>query len=223
MKQFYIKLMIAIVVVLFVLFMLKRKEMTFRQSLLKAVYPIVMFLGKVFPSKHAVLNNDKQTVPLSSFYDFVQTNIQGDTVHFSQFKGKKIMIVNTASDCGFTAQYEQLERLSKQFRDKLVVIGFPANDFKNQEKGDNQSISKFCKLNYGVTFLLMKKTHVVKGPEQNEIFNWLSDSTKNGWCNKQPVWNFSKYLINENGVLTNFFSNMVSPLDKKVINAIQKK
>jgi len=181
----------------------------------------VMFFGKVFPSKHAVMSNDKQIAPSSSFYDFVQTDIKGDTVHFSQFKGKKIMIVNTASDCGFTAQYDQLESLSKQYRDKLVVIGFPANDFKNQEKGDNQSISQFCKLNYGVTFLLMKKSHVVKGVEQNEIFNWLSDSAKNGWCNQQPVWNFSKYVINENGVLTNFFSNMVSPLDKKVIEAIK--
>ncbi len=221
MKQLFIKLMIAIVVILLVAFMLKRKEMTFRQSLLKAVYPIVMFFGKVFPSKHAVMINDKQILPTTSLYDFVQTDIKGDTVHFSQFKGKKIMIVNTASDCGFTAQYDQLESLSKQYRDKLVIIGFPANDFKNQEKGDNQSISQFCKLNYGVTFLLMKKSHVVKGPEQNEIFNWLSDSTKNGWCNQQPVWNFSKYVINENGVLTNFFSNMVSPLDKKVIKSIE--
>ncbi len=221
MKRFLIKLFIAAFVIVLVLFMCKEKEMTFKQSLLKTIYPVVMFVGKIFPSKQASIANDKQIIPHLSFYDFVQTNINGDTIHFSAFKGKKIMIVNTASDCGFTAQYDELETLSKQNRDKLVVIGFPANDFKDQEKGDDHSISQFCKLNYGVTFLLMKKSHVVKGAAQNEIFKWLSDSTKNGWCNQQPVWNFSKYIIDENGVLQNFFSNMVSPLDKKVIASIQ--
>mgnify|MGYP002144876574 FL=1 len=130
-------------------------------------------------------------------------------------------MVNTASDCGYTGQYSELETLHQHYKNKLVVIGFPANDFKNQERKDDEAIASFCKLNYGVTFLLAKKSSVVKGAEQNIIFKWLSDSTKNGWCNTQPDWNFSKYLVDENGVLVGFFSKDVSPLDKKIVNALQ--
>ena len=215
------KIIIITTVLLFALFLVKQKDMTFRQSILKAIYPVVMFFGKLFPSKYSALVNDKFIQPSVSFYQLKAIANNGDTVYFEQFKGKKILVVNTASDCGYTAQYDELEKLHQQYKDNLVILGFPANDFKEQEKKKDDEIASFCKINYGVTFQLMKKSHVIKGDEQNEVFKWLSDSTKNGWCNQQPIWNFSKYVINENGVLTNFFAQTVSPLDKKVIEAVK--
>jgi glutathione peroxidase len=217
MKKIFIITTVLVVSLLF----LKQKDMTIRQSILKTIYPVIMFFGKIFPSKNAVLTNDKIIQPSFSFYQLKAIANNGDTVHFDQFKGKKVLIVNTASDCGFTAQYDELEKLHQQYQNNVVILGFPANDFKEQEKKKDDEIAYFCKINYGVTFQLMKKSHVVKGSEQNEVFAWLSDSTKNGWCNQQPVWNFSKYVINEQGVLTNFFAQTVSPLDKKVIRVLQ--
>jgi glutathione peroxidase len=130
-------------------------------------------------------------------------------------------LVNTASDCGYTGQYSELEELYQQYKNKLVVIGFPANDFKNQESKNDDAIASFCKINYGVTFPLAQKSSVIKGSQQNEVFNWLSDSTKNGWCNQPPTWNFSKYLVDENGMLIGYFSKDVSPLNEKIIRALQ--
>ena len=107
------------------------------------------------------------------------------------------MLVNTASNCGYTDQYDDLQKLHEQFQNKFVILGFPANDFKEQEKGNDEDIAQFCKINFGVTFPLMQKTSVIKSADQNAVFKWLTDSTNNGWNNKQPSWNFSKYLINE--------------------------
>ena len=103
----------------------------------------------------------------------------------------------------------------------MVVIGFPANDFKEQEKGTDAAIAEFCKKNYGITFPLAQKSVVIKSAEQNPVFQWLTDSTKNGWNSKPPGWNFSKYLVNEKGVLTNYFGSSVSPLGNDVINVIK--
>jgi glutathione peroxidase len=133
-----------------------------------------------------------------------------------------VLLVNTASNCGFTNQYDDLQKLHEQFPNELVILGFPANDFKEQEKGNDEEIAQFCKINFGVTFQLMKKSSVVKAPDQNEVFRWLTDSTKNGWNSKQPSWNFSKYLINEEGVLINYFDPSVSPLSEEVISEIKK-
>ena len=141
-------------------------------------------------------------------------------MNFEKFRGKKVLLVNTASDCGYTGQYDELEKLYKQFQNKLVILGFPANDFKEQEKGTDEEIAQFCKINYGVTFPLIKKSSVIRGTEQNEVFQWLSDKSKNGWNDQQPTWNFAKYLVNENGVLTNYFAPSLSPLDETIVNAI---
>jgi len=206
---------------LFVLFLVKQKDMTFRQSILKAIYPVVMFFGKIFPSKHSALVNDKFVQPSVSFYQLKAIANNGDTISFEKFRGKKVMIVNTASDCGYTAQYDELEKLHQQNKGNLVILGFPANDFKEQEKKKDAEIATFCKVNFGVSFQLMKKSHVVRGDAQNAVFKWLSDSTENGWCQQVPVWNFSKYVVNEKGVLTNFFAQTISPLDKKVLAAIK--
>lgn len=210
------KILIIFAVVLVALLLIKRKDMTWRQSVLKTLYPVIMLKGKWFPDKKDIQVNREHSQPKNSFYALKAIANNGDTIDFSQFKGKKVLIVNTASDCGFTAQYDELEKLHQQYKDKLVMIAFPANDFKEQEKKDNQAIAAFCKVNYGVSFQLMQKTHVLKTAEQNPVFQWLSHTEQNGWCSQAPEWNFSKYLINENGELTHFFSQMVSPLSKEV-------
>ena len=214
------KIWLFIILLLIALFFFKQKDMTFKQTVLKALYPVIMFLGKVFPSKNAVLANEKEILPLQSFYDLKAIANNGDTIHFDQFRGKKVLIVNTASDCGYTGQYDELEKLYQQHKEKLVILGFPANDFKEQEKRGDQEIAVFCKINYGVQFPLMKKSHVIKGPGQHEVFAWLTDAQFNGWCNQPPTWNFSKYLVNEKGVLIRFFAQTVSPLDQKLVKEL---
>jgi glutathione peroxidase len=214
------KLFIIIAVIVFILFLIKRKDMTWRQSILKTMYPLVMLKGKLFPNKKDVQANEAKINPATSFYTLQATGNNGQPIDFSAFKGKKVLIVNTASDCGYTGQYEELEKLHQQYKD-LIILGFPANDFKQQEKKDNAAIAEFCKVNYGVTFQLMQKSHVVKGPEQNPVYQWLTNAKQNGWCEQQPLWNFSKYLINEDGVLVNFFSQNVSPLGQPVVSALK--
>lgn len=195
--------------------------MTWRQSVLRAVYPLMMLKGKLMPGSKDIQENREQALPPVSFYSLTAVSNRGDTVDFARFKGKKVLIVNTASDCGFTAQYGELETVYRQYKDKLVILAFPANDFKEQEKKDDAAIEEFCKVNYGVSFPIMQKSRVIKGPGQHAVFQWLSNPALNGWCNQQPTWNFSKYIIDEKGVLTHFYSQHISPLSKQVIPAIQ--
>jgi len=192
--------------------------MSLRQSLLKTFYPILMAFGR---SKDIQKNNSGMQPPVS-FYSLHTTDNKGNNINFEQFRRKKMLLVNTASDCGYTGQYEELEKLHQQYKGKLIVLGFPANDFKEQEKGTDEEIAAFCKMNYGITFPLMKKSSVVKSNQQNEVFHWLSDKSKNGWNNRQPAWNFCKYIVNENGVLTHYFNSSVSPLSKEVTEAVKK-
>ena len=195
------------------------KNMTLRQKVLKAIYPAWMWYAKMRGKNVTELRNEQKQPPIS-FYTLKGTLNNGTLFDFSSLKGKKVMLVNTASDCGYTDQYEALQKLSEEYKDKLVVIGFPANDFKQQEKGSDEEIAQFCKLNFGVTFPLMKKSVVKKEPQQNEVFKWLTDSTRNGWNNKPPSWNFTKYIVNEEGILTHYFGASVSPAGKDVIKAI---
>ena len=198
------------------------ENMTIRQRVLKAVYPAFTWFGKLTGRNAKVFANDSASAPPQSIYDLSVTLNNGDSISLSKFKGKKLMLVNTASDCGYTDQYSQLEELYKENKDKLVIIGFPANDFKEQEKGTDEEIAQFCKINYGVSFPLAKKSSVKEGKEQNPVFQWLTDKTKNGWTSKKPSWNFSKYLVNENGVLVNYFDPSISPVSKEVLSAIKK-
>jgi glutathione peroxidase len=197
------------------------KNMTYRQKVLKAVYPAWMWFTKLTGANTATLSGTK--APPVSFYTNKAIAINGDTIDFESLRGKKILLVNTASDCGYTRQYDDLQKLSDTYKDKLVILGFPANDFKEQEKGSNDEIAKFCKANFGVTFPLMEKSVVIKSPQQNPVFQWLSDTSKNGWNSKAPIWNFSKYLVNEKGVLVNYFGPSVPPLSSEVIKAIESK
>lgn len=197
---------------------LNTKKMTFRQKLLKAFYPALMWISRA-NRKNAVLS-DSNSKPIIPFYSLSAVLNNGDTLNFETLKGKKVLLVNTASNCGYTNQYEDLQKLSEQYKDKLLVIGFPANDFKEQEKGNDSEIAEFCKINFGVSFPLASKGTVTKGTAQNPVFNWLSDAAKNGWNNTAPAWNFSKYLVSGEGVLTNYFEPAVSPLSKEVTDAV---
>ena len=216
------RITVAAIIIATCLVLIKQTNMTFRQSLLKTFYPAIMAANNFFGGGKPVLQNTANIKPSISFYNLKATANDGTEIGFNQFKGKKILLVNTASDCGYTGQYEELENLYNQYKNKLVIIGFPANDFKEQEKGSDETIAKFCKENYGVTFLLMKKSSVINGPQQNEVFAWLTDKNKNGWNSKQPGWNFSKYLVNEEGVLVNYFATSVSPLSEEVKKAIEE-
>ena len=196
--------------------------MTPRQTVLKAIYPLWMSLNKVFGKKLKVLVNKKHIQPLQSFYSLSAQMNNGTLLSFSSLKGKKLLLVNTASDCGYTNQYTDLQKLYEDYQDRLTVIAFPANDFKEQEKGSDEEIGQFCKANFGVTFPLMKKSTVVKSKEQNKVYSWLTHAAQNGWNNKPPSWNFSKYLVNEEGTLVNYFGPTVSPLSDEVLSAIKK-
>ena len=198
------------------------RHMTYRQKLLKAIYPGWMWWAKLRGKNVTELSNEQKTPPVS-FYSLRGTLNNGSELDFASLKGKKVLLVNTASDCGYTDQYADLQKLYETKNDKLFIIGFPANDFKEQEKGTDEEIEQFCKKNYRISFLLMKKSSVVKTPEQDEVFKWLTDSVRNGWNNKPPSWNFAKYLVNEKGILTNYFGSSISPLSKDVLDAIENK
>lgn len=194
--------------------------MTLRQQFLQLAYPIFKFLSNNKNLAGKIKENKNGILPSVSFYSLSSTLNNGEKFSFENLKGKKVLIVNTASNCGYTAQFEELEKLYQQENDRLIILAFPANDFKNQEQGNDEAIAQFCKLNYGITFPLMQKIKVV-GNNCNEVFKWLSNEQLNGWCNQQPVWNFSKYLINENGTLTHFFGPTISPLSSTILKEIQ--
>jgi glutathione peroxidase len=162
---------------------------------------------------------NEQVMTSSSFYDFKLPSIDGKTIDFSSFKGKKVLIVNTASECGFTPQYAGLQELHEKHGDKVVVIGFPCNDFGGQEPGSSGEIQSFCSKNYGVTFQMMEKVHV-KGANKSPLYAWLSSKEGNGWNDESPNWNFCKYLIDEQGKLINFFTSGVKPMSDELISKL---
>ena len=155
----------------------------------------------------------------TSFYDLKFTSIDGKVIDFKEYKGKKLLIVNTASECGYTPQYADLEKLNQEYGTKVVVLGFPANNFGGQEPGTNKEISGFCQKNYGVTFQLFEKSSV-KGEDKNEVYKWLTDKSKNGWNDQEPTWNFCKYLINEKGELVKFYPSKVKPMSEEILSML---
>ena len=194
-------------------------NMTYRQKVLKAIYPAWMWWSNLWNNKNVTVTQQKK--PVVSFFDLSASTIDGKAFSFSELQGKKIMVVNTASDCGFTGQYADLQKLYEKEKDRLEIIAFPSNEFKGQEPGSNEEIAAFCSKNFGVQFPLMEKTGVRRGAEQHPVYQWLTDSEKNGWNSREPEWNFSKYIIDENGTLTHYFGAAVSPLDEVVMEAIK--
>lgn len=195
------------------------RNMTTRQKILKAAYPLWVWYADKRGLNTKRLS-DENAVPLVPFYSLKDTLNNGTVFDFEQLRGKKIMLVNTASDCGYTSQYDGLQKLSEQYKDELTIIGFPANDFKEEEKGTDKEIAEFCRINFGISFPLMKKSSVIKGPEQNKVFEWLTDPAKNGWNRKQPSWNFCKYIVSEDGRLTHFFGSTIEPMSKEIISVL---
>lgn len=156
----------------------------------------------------------------TSFYDFTVKDISGKDYSLSQLKGKKVLVVNTASKCGFTPQYEGLEDLYKKYGgDDFVIIGFPANNFAHQEPGTNEEIATFCKKNYGVTFPMMSKISV-KGDDQAPLYKWLTSKSENGVEDSKVTWNFQKYMIDEQGQLVGHFAPSVKPDNDKLVDWI---
>jgi glutathione peroxidase len=157
----------------------------------------------------------------SSFYDFTVKDINGADYDLSQLKGKKVLVVNTASNCGLTPQYEDLEQLYREYRDSgLVVLGFPSNDFAEQEPGTNEEIATFCRVKYDVTFPMMSKISV-KGDEMHPLYRWLTSAAENGLEDSKVAWNFQKYMIDEQGRLVGHVAPPKKPNCKEIINWLE--
>ena len=163
------------------------------------------------------------TTPMAkeTIYQFKVEDLSGDTFDFSTLKGKKILVVNTASECGLTPQYEQLQAIYEKYKDKnFVIVGFPANNFGAQEPGSNAEIATFCQQNYGVSFPMMAKISV-KGEDMHPVYQFLTQKAKNGLQDSEVQWNFQKYLINENGELVKVVSPRTLPTDAEIVNWIE--
>ncbi len=190
---------------------------------LLAVAMALLSCGAQTNNNHQIINNDmpktEAIVTVKSIYDFKVEALDGSTIDFASFKGKKILIVNTASQCGYTPQYEGLEALYKKYQDKLVIIGFPANNFGGQEPGTNTEIKEFCKKNYGVTFPMAAKVSV-KGNDKAPIFNWLTNKSENGVLDAEIGWNFGKFLLGEKGNLITYFPSKVTPMSEELISKL---
>ena len=155
----------------------------------------------------------------AELYSIKINSLMGDPVNLADFKGKKILFVNVASECGYTPQYTELQELSTQYKDKLVIIGVPCNQFGGQEPGSKEEIATFCKKNYGVTFLMTEKVDV-KGENQHPLYRWLTSKDHNHIESSEVKWNFQKYLIDENGHYIEMFASGVEPLDDAITSKI---
>ncbi|MBN8834198.1 MAG: hypothetical protein ABS68_02255 [Niastella sp. SCN 39-18] len=192
--------------------------MNIKQRAMVFAYPLLSRFTR-WTGKSQKIINSKKMAPVS-FYSLQAVLINGEPFSFESVKGKKVLLVNTASDCGYTPQYKGLEQLHQKEKDKLLILGFPSNDFGEQEKGSHDEIADFCEKNYAVTFLLMQKSIVKKRSGQHPVYQWLTDVSKNGWNDAAPTWNFCKYVINEEGNLTHFFESGIEPLGKEMADAI---
>ena len=188
-------------------------------TLATAATAVVFIAAK--PAAPTTMTTPAETTAASaSVYDFTVKSIDGKEVKLSKYKGKKLLIVNTASKCGYTPQYKELEELSKKYGSKVVVLGFPSNSF-NQELTSNAEVATFCEKNFGVTFPLFE-TVSVKGDDATPLYKYLADKTKNGVVADVPTWNFCKYLVDEKGHVVKFYSSKVTPLSPELVADITK-
>lgn len=156
-----------------------------------------------------------------SIYDLSIKDIDGTIINLNDFKGKYILFVNVASECGFTPQYKELEELHQKYKEKLVIIGLPCNQFGAQEPGNEEKIKQFCSVNFGVSFLLTEKVKV-KGEEQHPIYKWLTNKKLNGKSNSTVKWNFQKYIVSPDGELINYFYSITKPLSTKITSILEQ-
>lgn len=185
---------------------------------------MIMLIGMFFClGLFAQKKVDKDKTSPKSIHKFTVKDINGNDFRFAELKGRKVMIVNTASKCGLTPQFEALQAVYEKYKDQnFVIVGFPSNDFLNQDPGTNEEILTFCSVNYGVTFPMMSKV-VVTGKKKHPIYKFLTDKKLNGVSSSTVQWNFQKYLIDENGYLVDVISPRVKPDDPKIINWIEGK
>ena len=184
---------------------------------LLALAAMFITMGSVY-AQSDVLQNDVTgltAVAGKSIHEFKVEALDGSKIDFALFKGKKILIVNTASQCGYTPQYEGLQKLYEQYKDKLVIVGFPANNFGAQEPGTNAEIKEFCKKNYGVSFPMAAKVSV-KGDDMAPIYKWLCNKSENGVMDAEIKWNFGKFLLDEKGVLITYFTSKITPMSEEI-------
>ena len=172
--------------------------------------------NKVASAPKETISATNQEKP--SFYDLKAMSLDGETIDMSKYKGKKVIILNVASKCGYTPQYADWQKFYESNKDQVEVLGFPCNQFLGQEPGSSDEIATFCQKNYGVTFQMFDKVDV-KGDQQHAIYQWLTDPSKNGWNSEVPSWNFCKYLINEEGKLTHFFGSKIKPDNQEFMAA----
>lgn len=171
-----------------------------------------------YPTSNTYKNNTMHTTDATgpqSIHQFKVAALNGGEIDFASFKGKKILIVNTASKCGYTPQYKELEALYKKYEATLVVVGFPANNFGAQEPGSNAEIQTFCEKNYGVSFPMAAKISV-KGDDASPVYQWLTQKSANGVLDAEVQWNFNKFLLDENGVLIGYFPSKTAPLSPEI-------
>lgn len=198
------------------------KKIGFITALLGTSLFIMNFqtIKNLFSDKKEIASRTASTTSKGSFHSFSATSLDGKKIDFSEYKGKKVVVLNVASKCGYTPQYADWQAFHEQYGDKIVVLGFPTNDFMNQEPGSEEQIAAFCQKNYGVTFQMFSKVDVIKGNNQHPLYKWLSNRDLNGWNDKAPTWNFCKYVINEEGEVTHFFASGVLPKDPTFQKAV---
>jgi glutathione peroxidase len=164
----------------------------------------------LFSKKNGIAMNNSSQDHKGSLYDFTVEDLQGNPVKLSDYKGKPVVLINVASKCGYTPQYADWQKFHEKYGDKVAVLGFPANNFMSQEPGTDEEIAEFCQKNYGVTFKMFSKLDV-KGDNKAPLYQWLSEKSKNGWNDKEPTWNFCKYVVDAKGNLTHFFESKITP------------
>lgn len=188
--------------------------MSIKSKIITSTYPIWRKILKLTGMGITIFENKGKKSAAENFYSLKATLNNGEEISFERYKNKKVLIVNLASQCGYTPQYEQLQELYEEAKN-LVILGFPANNFGGQEPGTDEEIQSFCKVNYGVTFALFQKADVV-GENKQPVYQWLTNKSKNGWNEAEPQWNFFKYLVDENGNLKGVYSSAVSPFEIEI-------
>lgn len=176
-------------------------------------------IKSIFLKKDSMAMIDMAQEHKGSLYNFTLDDLEGNPVKLAEYKGKPVVLINVASKCGFTKQYADWQKFHEEYGDKVTVLGFPANNFGSQEPGSNEEIAEFCQKNYGVSFKMFSKIDV-KGEDKAPLYKWLSEKALNGWNDKEPTWNFCKYVVDKNGDLTHFFESKITPDNEEFRKAV---